>query len=92
MIDIKSIIHKVSNELNIPEDIVYKTYMYYWKSIKCNIQLLPLKETIAEKDYSKFKTNFNIPVIGKLMCNYDRYKRIKDRFLYIKKIKNNETQ
>lgn len=83
---------KVSEELNIPEDIVGKVYKAYWKFIRDSISSLPLKEDLSEEDFNKLRTNFNIPHIGKLTCTYDRYKRVKQRLNYKKNDKGKEDQ
>lgn len=81
------IINKVSEELNLPSDIVNKTYKAYWKFIKTNIQSLPLKDDISIEDFSKLRTNFNIPSLGKLVCTHDRVLGVKKRYNLIKQIK-----
>lgn len=81
------IIKKVSEELNIPKEVVDKTYKAYWQSIRTHIQSLPLKEDISEEDFLKLRTNFNIPSIGKLYVTLDRFKRCKKRFEIIKNLK-----
>lgn len=83
-IDLVSI---VSKELNIPIKVVDKAYKSYWEFIKTTIQALPLKEDINEEEFSKLRTNFNIPSLGKLVCTYDRMVGVKKRFNYIKKIR-----
>lgn len=79
----------VSRELDIPEEVVEKAYKSYWIFIKETIQSLPLKEDIDEEEFSKLRTNFNIPSLGKLCLTYDRFLGIKKRFNYIKNIRNN---
>lgn len=79
----------VSRELDIPEEVVEKAYKSYWIFIKETIQSLPLKGDINEEEFSKLRTNFNIPSLGKLCLTYDRFLGIKKRFNYIKNIKNN---
>lgn len=83
----KELFIKVSNELNIPEEVVREAYVSYWKYIRHKIQELPLKENLTEEEFNKLRTNFNIPSIGKLSCTYDRYKAIKDKFKHIKKLR-----
>lgn len=83
-IDLVSI---VSKELNIPEEVVDRAYKSYWEFIKTTIQTLPLKEDINEEEFSKLRTNFNIPSLGKLVCTFDRMEGVKKRFNYIKKIR-----
>lgn len=84
----KDLFIKVSNELGIPEEVVREAYVSYWKFIRQTIQELPLKEDLTKDEFNKYRTNFNIPSIGKLSCTYDRYKAIKDKFNYIKKLRN----
>lgn len=81
------IIGKVSEELNLPVEVVDKTYKAYWGFIKSTIQSLPLKEDIDEDEFSKLRTNFNIPSLGKLNCTYNRVIGVKKRYNYIKQVK-----
>lgn len=79
----------VAKELNLPKEVVELAYKSYWEFIRKTIQELPLKENINEEEFSKLRTNFNIPSLGKLVCTFDRMMGIKKRYKYIKKIKNN---
>lgn len=81
------IINTVSKDLNIPKEVVDLAYKSYWKFIKQTIQKLPLKENINEEDFSKLRTNFNIPSLGKMVCTFDRMIGVKKRYNYIKKLK-----
>ncbi len=83
------IVDKVAEELNLPKELVDKTYKAYWASIRSSISSLPLKDDIDEEEFSQLRTNFNIPSLGKLSCTYDRYKGIKKRLSLIKQIKEN---
>ena len=40
----REIIDKVAKELNLPKMLVYKTYKYYWLTIKDHFESLPLKD------------------------------------------------
>lgn len=82
------IIKKVSQEINVPLEIVDEAYKSYWKFIKQTIQSLPLKSNISEEEFSKLRTTFNLPSLGKLVCNFDRLKGVKKRYQYIKNLKN----
>jgi hypothetical protein len=77
----KEVIKQVSQNLNLPKEIVYNIYNSYWQFIKETISKLPLNTIKTEEDFLKLRTNFNIPFIGKLYCTYDsllgRNKRIK---------------
>lgn len=84
-----SIIEKVSNELNLPKELVDKTYKAFWASIRSSISTLPLKDDLDEDGFSQLRTNYNIPSLGKLSCTFDRYIGIKKRFQLIKEIKDN---
>lgn len=81
------IVDKVSRELNLPKEVVDKTYKAYWLFIKHHIQSLPLKENINEEDFTKLRTNINIPSLGKLHCTYDRMLGMKERLRFIKHIR-----
>ena len=81
------IVGKVSRELNLPREVVDKTYKAYWFFIKNHIQSLPLKENLNEEDFTKLRTNFNISSLGKLTCTYDRMLGMKKRYNLIKQIR-----
>ena len=81
------IVGKVSRELNLPKEVVDKTYKAYWLFIKNHIQSLPLKENLNEEDFAKLRTNFNIPSLGKLCVTWDRLVGFKKRFEIIKKLR-----
>ena len=83
----KDIINKVSEELNLPKDLIENTYKAYWNFIKDTIEELPLKTELTQKEYNKLKTNINIPSLGKLHCTYNRYIGIRNRFNIINKIR-----
>ena len=85
----EQIVDIVAKELELPVDLVKNTYRAYWQFIRDTIQELPLKEDISEEDFSKLKTNFNIPSLGKLTCTRDRYIGVKKRFNYIKNLREN---
>lgn len=82
-----NIVNKVAEELNLPETLIKSTYKAYWQFIRDTIQNLPLKEDMDEEEFSRLKTNFNIPSLGKLTCTRDRYLGVKKRFEYIKNIR-----
>lgn len=67
--------------------MVDKVYRSYWKSIRDTIQELSLKDDISEEEFQKLRTNFNIPSLGKLSCTYDRVKRVKERYKYIRNLR-----
>lgn len=68
----KDIVRKASLELNIPYETVWNVYEAYWKFIRQHISSLPLKEDITEEEFSKLKTNINIPSLGKFHLDWDR--------------------
>lgn len=83
---------KVANALDLPVDVVIKTYKAYWKYIKNTIEALPLKDNLSEKEFNELRTCFNIPSLGKLSCTYEKYNKVKNRFKYLNKIRNNGTE
>ena len=78
---------QVSEELEIPVEVIREAYESYWKFIKDKIKSLPLKEDLTEKEFNNYRTNFNIPSLGKLSCTFERMKSVKKRFEYLNKIK-----
>ena len=88
----EQIIESVANELQLPVDLVRKTYKAYWQFVRDTIQQLPLKDDISEEEFKKIKTNFNIPSFGKLYCTRDRYLRVKKRFEYINNLREKDVK
>lgn len=86
----KDIYLDVSRTLGISPDVVEKAYKAYWLYIKTTIQALPLKEDLTEEEFSKLRTNFNIPSLGKLSCTLDKYRGTKKRFKLIERLRNAE--
>lgn len=84
----KDIISKVSEELGLPKEVVKAAYNSFWEYIRNQIKNLPLKEELTKEDFDNLQTNFNIPSLGKLSCTHDRYINVKNRFEYIKNLKN----
>lgn len=84
-----NIYDKVSIELDIPKHVIKEAYQSYWKYIRETIQSLPLKEDLNEEDFNKYRTNFNIPSLGKLTCTYLKYKGVKKRFKFLKELNGN---
>ena len=82
-----NLVTKISKELNLPYSIVDKVYKSYWRFIRDTIQKLPLKDNISEAEFQRLRTNFNIPSLGKLSCTYDRAKRVRERYKYIKNLR-----
>ena len=62
----KTEIKKLSQELDLPEDIITKVYLSFWKSIQKVIEDIPLKNDLSEKDFKQYRTSVNLPSIGKL--------------------------
>lgn len=77
------IIAKVSQETNLPGRVVDKVFKAYWLFYRVSLQALPLKENLSEEEFSRLKTNFNIPSLGKLSCTYEDYLRQKKRHEHI---------
>ena len=77
------IVIRVSQETGLPGKVVDKVFKAYWSFIRTSIQALPLKELLSEEEFSKLKTNFNVPSLGKLTCTYEDYLRQKKRHEHI---------
>lgn len=82
----KEIVISLSEELDIPEEVVDAAYKSFFEFIRTTIGGLPLKDELSKEDFDKLRTNFNIPSLGKLHCTYERYKGMKERMNYLKKL------
>ena len=79
---------QVALELGLDKSDVKEAYQLYWNFFRKSIEALPLKEDLTEEDFSKLKTNFNIPYLGKFSCTYDRYLRMKKKLKLSRDAKN----
>ena len=73
----QEVINNLSKELNLSKEVIKQVYKSYWVFIKTHISNLPLKEELTEEQFNKLRTNFNLPYLGKLYCNYNRWAKIK---------------
>lgn len=76
----KEIVAKVAEETGLPVMLVDRTYKAYWKTIRDYVSSLPLKEDLSEEDFAKLRPNINIPSLGKLYVNVDRYNAMKKSY------------
>ena len=76
----KEAITKAALELGLSRDRVQRIYMAYWKAIREHITALPLKDELTNEELSKVKPNINIPSIGKLYVNVDKYYAMKKSY------------
>lgn len=74
----KETLIKLSIRLNLPIEVVSQAYKAYWRFIRSKIEELPLKDDLDEETFSKLRTSFNIPKLGKIHCTYPRYKVLKN--------------
>lgn len=81
------IINKVSEELNLPRELVENAYKAYWNFIRVTIEELPLKTELSQERYENLRTNINIPSLGKLYVTWNRLVGCKERFNLIKQIR-----
>lgn len=75
---------QVAEELNIPEEVVKAAFNSSWEFIKKKISEIPLKTEMTEEEFSNYKTNFNLPSLGKFYCNYKRYRTIRNGLKFVK--------
>lgn len=83
----REILEKVAIELNLPVVVVKLAYESHWAFIRKTITSLPLRESLNEEDFSKLRTNFNLPSLGKLTCTYERMVGVKKKFEYIRRMR-----
>ena len=75
---------EVAKELNIPEEVVKAAFVSSWEFIKKKIGEIPLKTEMTEEEFSKYRTNFNLPSLGKFYCDYERYRIIRNGLKFVK--------
>ena len=79
----EEIVAKVSEDTGLSRKLVDRTYKSYWRAVREHIKSLPLKEDLSEEEFNKLKPCVNIPSIGKLYVTYDRYRKIRQRYIKI---------
>lgn len=75
--NLKKICKKVAADLNIPEIVIITVYYQYIKTLKQEIEKIPIKNTekiMSEEEFMKYHTSFNIRHLGKIFTNYEIYK------------------
>lgn len=70
----------LENLVNLSKEDIERIYKYYWLYIRTYIENLPLKNNLSKEEFSKLRTNFNIPSIGKLTCSFDKYKLLHNKY------------
>lgn len=86
------IFEQVAKDLNIPLNEVVKAYKSYWQFIRETIKPLPLKGDLTEEEFSKLRTNFNIPSLGKMYCTYEGIMNMKKYFEHLKNLRDAKNQ
>lgn len=80
-------IRKIAEELGIPYEVCKLAYDSSWEFIILKMKELPFHDDLTEEEFRKFRPNFNMPSLGKFAVTWDKYKRVKNRFAYIKNLK-----
>lgn len=73
-------INDIARELSLPPQVISRVYKAYWLFIRKTIEALPLKDNLTEEQFSRLRTNFNLPYLGKLSCNYKRWQGVKYKY------------
>ena len=66
LMNIKEIYSQGATDLNLPIEVVEKSYKTFWLYIRNNIQQMSLYNIKTKEDFEKYKISFNIPSLGKL--------------------------
>lgn len=79
LMNIKEIYSQVATDLNLPIEVVEKSYKTFWLYIRNNIQQMSLYNIKTKEDFEKYKISFNIPSLGKLYNkNNIKLRKLKD--------------
>ena len=82
----KEIVANEAEDTGLPVLQLDRTYKAYWRTIREYVSSLPLKEELSQEDFAKLKPNVNIPSLGKLYVNVDRYNAMKKSYrMYLSK-------
>lgn len=86
----KQLIH-ISEELNIPIEVVREAYFSFWKFIRDKMREIPFNQEMTEEQFNEYRTSFNIPSLGKFSCSFERMLNVKKSKEY-RKEKNGRIQ
>lgn len=81
---LEDVYKRVAERLGISPSDVEKIYKSFWYFVKDGIESLPLKDDITEAEFDSLRVSFNIPSLGKLYCDKDRYFKMKSNYNRIK--------
>ena len=82
--NLKKIVKQVAKDKDIPEEVVSKAYISFWKFIRATIMELPLKDIKTEEELNELRTSFNVPAIGKLHVPVKRFMGLIAQYNYKK--------
>lgn len=86
----REIIAEVAGNTGLSKTLVEKIYRGYWRAVREHITSLPLKEDLTDEEFMELQPNVNIPSLGKLYVNLERYQRVKKRYKEYLKLKQNK--
>lgn len=69
---------EIAEKYNIDIDVVKLVILSQYEFIKEKTRDLNFEEGLTKEEFSKLKTNFNIPSIGKLYASYFMYRKISE--------------
>lgn len=76
---VNNIYVKVAEELNLPVDVVEKSYKVFWEYIRSHIQEHLFDKIKSEKEFNLYNISFNLPSLGKLYSSYKHINKINQK-------------
>lgn len=70
--ELRAITRRVSQELNLPEEVVYMAWKSVWEFTIKTIGEMPFEEMQSQEDFKKHRTSVNIPGLGKFYSTWER--------------------
>ena len=77
---LQKIILEVSQELQIPDDVVEIAYREYWNWVKNTLENIPVNEDMTEEEFNQLQTSINVPSLGKFYATYQRAQFLNKKF------------
>lgn len=79
---VQSIIDTLAEEMNIPKEVVTIVYRSQWEFIRNTLKTYPKFNNIdTEEEFNNYRTNFNIPSIGKIFTTWDKVQQKKKQII-----------
>ena len=88
---LKAVIDDVAKEYDLPPEVVEDIYESQWDFIVDTVEDLDFNE-VTKEEFKTWKTNFNIPALGKFYTTYYKIKNVREKRIEAELAARNDVQ